>query len=102
MVDVTVGHELLSFIDTYSGYNHILMYEPDEEHTSFIIDCRLYYYRVMSFDLKNTGATYQRLINMMFRDLIGNTMAVYVDDMLVKSRMARNQVEHLRQMFNVL
>ena len=39
---------------------------------------------------------------MMFKDLMGKTMEVYVDDMLVKSRMARDHVEHLRQMFNVL
>ena len=42
----------------------------------------------MSFDLKNTGATYQRLMNGMFKDLIGKSMKVYVDDMLVKSKMA--------------
>ena len=36
LVDVKVGDELLSFIDAYSGYNKISMYEPDEEHTSFI------------------------------------------------------------------
>ena len=39
---------------------------------------------------------------MMFRDLIGKTMEVYMDDMLVKSRMVGDHVEHLRQMFNVL
>ena len=36
LVDTTVGHELLSFMDAYSRYNQILMYEPEEEHTSFI------------------------------------------------------------------
>ena len=38
LVNVTAGHELLSFMDAYSGYNQIPMYEPDEEHTSFITD----------------------------------------------------------------
>ena len=36
LVDATSGHELLSFMDAYSGYNQIPMYLPDEEHTSFI------------------------------------------------------------------
>ena len=72
------------------------MYEPDEEHTSFIIDRGLYCYKVMSFGFKDTGATYQRLVNMMFKDLIGKTMEVYVDDMLVKFRMVGDHVEHLR------
>ena len=102
MGDATVGHELLSFIDAYSGYNQILMYEPNEEHTSFITYHGLYCYRAMSFGLKNVGATYQRLVNMMFKDLIRKTMEVYVDDMLVKSRMVGDHVENLRQMFNVL
>ena len=97
-----VGHELLSFMDAYSGYNWILMHEPNEEHTSFITDHGLYYYRAMPFGLKNIGATYQRLVNMMFNDLIGKTMEVYVDDILVKSRMVGDHMVHLRQMFNVI
>ena len=99
---MTTGHELLSFMDAYSGYNQILMYKPNEEHTSFITDRGLYCYKVMSFGLKNTGATYQKLVSMMFKDLIRKTMEVYIDDMLVKSRMAEDHVEHLGQMFEIL
>ena len=44
-------------MDANSGYNQILIFELDEEHTSFIIDRRVYYYKVMSFALKNVGAT---------------------------------------------
>lgn len=79
LVDATVKHELLSFIDAYSGYNQILMHGPNEEHTSFITDMRLYCYKVMSFRLKNTRTTYQRLINRMFAKQLGNIMEVYVD-----------------------
>ena len=42
LVDATIGHELLSFVDVYSRYNQILIYEPDEEHTSFITYRGLY------------------------------------------------------------
>ena len=66
LVDATSGHKLLSFIDAYSGYNQIPMYELDEEHTSFITDRGLYCYKKMPFGLINAGATYQRLVNMMF------------------------------------
>ncbi|XP_060967074.1 uncharacterized protein LOC133035241 [Cannabis sativa] len=48
------------------------------------------------------GATYQRLVNMMFADLIGDTMEVYVDDMLVKSQHAEDHVNHLQAMFEIL
>ena len=89
-------------MDAYSGYNQIPMYEADEEHTSFIIDIGLYCHKAMPFSLKNTEVTYQRLVNWMFRDLIGKSMEVYVDDMLVKSKMIRDHIEHLNQMFNIL
>lgn len=59
LVDATVGHKLLSFIDAYSKYSQILMHGPDEEHTSFITNMGLYYYKVMLFGLKKDGATYQ-------------------------------------------
>ena len=56
----------------------------------------------MPFDLKNASATYQRLVNMMFKYLIGKTMEVFVNDMLVKSRMVGDHIEHLGQMFKIL
>lgn len=61
------------------------MYPADEEHTSFIIDRGLYYYRVMPFRLKNAKAIYQRLVNKIFAYSIGKIVEVYVDDMLAKS-----------------
>ena len=56
----------------------------------------------MSFGLKNAGATYQHLINKMFQDLLGKTMEVYINDMLVKSLHAEDHIDHLRQSFEVL
>ena len=53
LVDATEGHELLTFMDLYSRYNQIPIDEPDEEHTSFITDHGLYYYKATPFDLKN-------------------------------------------------
>nr|KYP65489.1 Transposon Ty3-I Gag-Pol polyprotein [Cajanus cajan] len=66
LVDGASGHALLSFLDAYSGYNQIMMYPPDEVHTSFITDHANYYYQVMPFGLKNAGPTYQRLMDKVF------------------------------------
>ena len=85
LVDATAGHEMLSFMDAFSGYNQILMHPDDQEKTSFITERGIFCYKVMPFGLKNAGATYQRLVNKMFHDLLGRTMEVYIDDMLVKS-----------------
>ena len=102
MVDATAGNELLSFMDAYSGYNQIPMYHRDEEHTAFITDRGLYCYKVMPFGLKNAGTTYQRLVNKIFVDLLGVSMEVYIDDMLVKSAAAHDHVKYLDQTFSVL
>ena len=56
----------------------------------------------MPFGLKNTGATYQRLMNRMFAPQIGRNVQVYVDDMLVKSRREEDHLEDLRETFNTL
>ncbi|CAL8990140.1 unnamed protein product, partial [Prunus brigantina] len=102
LVDATAGHELLSFMDAYSGYNQIFMGPADSEHTAFITDRGLYCYNVMPFGLKNAGATYQRLVNRIFAQHIGSIMEVYVDDMLVKSRTAEGHQENLALMFGIL
>ena len=41
-------------------------------------------------------------MNRMFKDLIGKSMKVYVDDMIVKSKMVGDHIEHMNQMFNIL
>ncbi|XP_024036977.1 uncharacterized protein LOC112096961 [Citrus clementina] len=102
LVDSTAGHGLLSFMDAFSGYNQIPMYEPDEESTAFITNQGLFCYRVMPFGLKNAGATYQRLVNKVFKPLIGKTMEVYVDDMITKSKIPKEHVRHLEETFELL
>ena len=56
----------------------------------------------MIFELKNVGATYQRLVNQMFSRQIGRNMEVYVDDMLVKSKEAKTHLEDPQKTFDTL
>ena len=63
LVDATSDHQLLSFMDAFSGFNQIWIASEDEEKMVFITDKGLYCYKVISFDLKNAIATYQRLVN---------------------------------------
>ena len=66
LVDSTTRHQLLSFMDAFSGYNQIKMEETNQEKTSFVTSQGLFCYKVMPFGLKNARATYQRLMNKMF------------------------------------
>uniref|UniRef100_A0A2N9GRH3 Integrase catalytic domain-containing protein n=1 Tax=Fagus sylvatica TaxID=28930 RepID=A0A2N9GRH3_FAGSY len=101
-VDSTVGHKLLSFMDAFSGYNQIQMTEEDQEKTAFITSRGLFCYKAMPFGLKNTGATYQKLVNKMFHDQIGRNVEVYVDDMLVKRKKDENHLADLKETFQAL
>ena len=95
IVDASAGHSMLSFLDAFSGYHQIPMHPPDAKKTSFITPHGLYCYNVMPFGLKNDGATYQRLVTKMFRPLLGSTMEVYIDDMLVKSKQRPDHATHI-------
>ena len=57
LVDSTMRHQLLSFMDAFSGYNQIKLVEANQERTSFFTSECLFYYKVMSFGLKNAGVT---------------------------------------------
>ena len=102
LVDSTARHELLSFMDAFSGYNQIKMNEEDQERTSFVTSQGLFCYKVMPFGLKNAGATYQRLMNKMFTHQIGRNVQVYMDDMLVKSLRENNHLDDLQETFDTL
>ena len=95
LVDSTMGHKLLSFMDAFSGYNQIRMDEANQKNTSFVTSQGLFYYKVMPFSLKNAGATYQRLVNHMFRSQIRRNVEVYVNDMLVKSQDEGKHLDNL-------
>ena len=55
----------------------------------------------MPFGLKNTRVTYQRLVNMIFKEQIDKTMEVYVDDILVKSKVASDHIAYQTDTFNI-
>ena len=69
---------------------------------TFISPNANYHYTVMPFGLKNAGATYQQMMKRMFRDKIGRTVEVYIDDMVVKSKQEIQHIEDLQGVFEIL
>nr|XP_027102165.1 uncharacterized protein LOC113723098 [Coffea arabica] len=102
LVDSTIGCEIFCFLDAFKEYHQIALDEEDKEKTAFITEYGTYCYTTMPFGLKNAGATYQRLVNKLFKNQIGRNMEVYVDDMLVKRRTQEQFVNDLREIFDVL
>ena len=101
IVDASVGHGMLLFLDAFSRYHQIPMHLPDAEKIAFITPHGLFFYNVIP-GLKNVRATYQRLVAKMFRPLLGKTMEVYIDDMLVKSKERLDHAGHLQEAFKHL
>ena len=89
-------------MDDFSGYNQIQMTPEDEKKIVFITDHGFFCYKIMSLSLKNIGATYQRLVNKIFKHQIGQNMKAYVDGMLVKSHATPDHIVDLWETFNTL
>ena len=56
----------------------------------------------MPFGLKNAGSTYQRMMTRMFKPHLGKSIKVYIDDMVVKSKVVSKHVGDLRNIFEIL
>jgi len=90
---------MLSFLDAFSGYNQIKMHLRDEGKTTFMTETCSYCYKVMSFGLKNAGATYQRLMDKVLAPMLGRNVQAYVEDMVVTSRDRRRHTTDLEEVF---
>nr|GEY59721.1 reverse transcriptase domain-containing protein [Tanacetum cinerariifolium] len=82
------GFKLKCILDAYKGYHQIRMANEDEEKTSFHTEQGIFCYEKMSFELKNAGATYQRLMDNMFTSQLGRNIEIYVDDMVLNGKLA--------------
>jgi hypothetical protein len=101
LVNATSEHRILSFLDGNAGYNQIFM--DDEDISKMVFICPgfvgLFEWVVMTFGLKNAGATYQRAMNLIFHDLLGIIVEVYIDDIFVKSTGDNSHLADLRLAF---
>jgi hypothetical protein len=86
LIDSASGYKTLSFMDAYSGYNQIQMDPLDAPKTAFMTNTKNYHYEVMSFGLKNAGATFQRSMDTAFSTQIGRNLEVYIDDLVAKTK----------------
>jgi len=85
VIELTAGCVLLSFLDCYSGYHQIALKEEDQIKMAFITPFGAYAYKTISFGLKNTGATYQRAIQLCFTNQLYHNVKAYFDDVVVKT-----------------
>lgn len=99
LANATVGYSLLSFLDAYKVYHQIQMTVEDEEKTSFITPEGLFFYKRISFGLKNASIDFQDMINRIFTFQLGRNVEAYIDDILAKTKTSLDIVHDLRETF---
>ncbi|KAK1643114.1 hypothetical protein QYE76_060919 [Lolium multiflorum] len=80
----------------------IKLKKEDQELTAFITPHGVFCYNVMTFGLKNAGATYQRCMQACLAEQIGRNIEVYIDDIVVKTKHAATLIDDLRETFDNL
>jgi hypothetical protein len=97
LIDSASGNKVISFLDDNAGYNQIFMVKEDVSKTAFrcpgFVD--LFECVVMTFGLKNVDM-YQRAVNLIFHNLLGVLMEVYIDDVVVKSAGIEDHMSDLK------
>jgi hypothetical protein len=78
IIDDCIGHDTLSFMDGFSGYNQIQIHPVDQYKTAFTTPWGTFAYRVMPFGLKNIGSTFQWAMTYVFHDL-AHIILAYLD-----------------------
>ena len=92
----------MSFLDAFQGYHQIPLALDDQKKTSFVTPIANYHYKVMPFGLKNAGSTYQRMMTKMFESQMGKNIEVYINDMVVKSKIVSKHIGDLANIFKIL
>lgn len=89
IVDAICGNAFLSFVEANFGYH-------------FVTNQGVYNYNVMPFGLKNVRATFQRLMDDVFKKQKGRIVEIYVDDAIVKTKTNANLIPDLQEMFEII
>ena len=101
-MDATVSHPRMSFLDAFQRYHQIPLALGDQEMIAFITLIGNYHYKMMPFSLKNAWSIYQRIMTRMFEPQLGKNIEVYIDDMVVKSKVVSEYVGDLGDIFEIL
>ena len=102
LFDALAKCKVFSSLDLQSGYHQIRITESDRPKTAFVTHEGQFQFKVLCFGLTNAPATFQRVMNTIFRPHIGKFVLIYIDDILIMSQSPKEHLVHLRQVLELL
>ena len=102
MFDQLQGATVFSSIDLQSAYHQVRLKPEDVPKMAFTTPMGLYESLVLTFGLTNAPGTFQSVMNVVLKDVIGKFVLVYLDDLVIYSKTAEEHVEHVRIVLDLL
>jgi hypothetical protein len=102
LIDQLRGATIYTALDLKGAYNLVRIKQGDEWKTAFRTRYGHYEYVVMPFGLTNAPATFQRMMNDIFREHLDVFVIVYLDDILIYSQTEEEHVEHVKIVLELL
>jgi len=102
LLDQLQGAKFFSSLDLLSGYHQVPLHASDIPKTAFLTPLGSFQFKVLSMVFTNAPSTFARVMNNVFKDLLGKSVPIYLDDILVFSKTLEEHLRHVREVLDVL
>jgi hypothetical protein len=102
LLDGLKGAQVFSCLDLSGGYHQLQLQQSDRPKTAFATHLGHYQWRVMPMGISNAPSVFQATMNHLFQPMIGKSVFIYLDDILIASRTAEEHVQHLEEVLCIL